>query len=147
MPVRVYDFYRMDFPFFHDRIGCMELQQHGSHIAECHTCLHTCILWADSVVRAWNILMAGVYQSDPPIHIQLVLVLPQVPWLSQAGGKPCAPERHLVGCGLWSHWLWVGEHQFQHWHWYNGLPWGHQTFQQLFLTWPLPKHVPSTSLL
>ena len=102
MQVSVTGFYRMDYPFFHVRIWCIERLQNGSHNVECRTCLHTCILWAGSMVRASHILTAVVYQSAPPIHVPLVLVLPRVCRLSQAVGMPYAPERLLGGCGLWS---------------------------------------------
>ena len=94
------EFYRMTFLFFHDRMWRMELQQHSNHIVECHTCLNTCKLWADLGLGASDNLMAAVCQSVPPIHAHpLVLILPLVPWLCQTGGKPYAPEMHLVWYG------------------------------------------------
>lgn len=72
-------FYRMT---FHGRIRCMNVQQHESHIGDSHTCLQTYILWAEFMIRASDILMAGVCQSAPSIHVPLALVLRWVPWLA-----------------------------------------------------------------
>ena len=98
-------FYRTSYLSFHGRIWRTKLQQNGTHSVECRTCLHTCKLWADSVARASRILMAAVHRSVLPIHAPMVLVLPRIRRLSQAVGMPCAPERLLVGCGIWSHCL------------------------------------------
>ena len=99
--------------------------------------LHTYLLWAVRLVdKALDILMEIMCQSAPSIHVALAQVLLWDPWLLQASGMPYEPEKPLVWCGPWSHYLWEGEHQLSHFHRCRFLLWIHQ--MSSLLSWPGP---------